>query len=113
MIEMETDLGEVATDHAYTSQRSPIAALFRKNSWSLLRALLTFWNLFQGGKKRNTGQPHNAFGLLLMSTADTNGEWRTGEGINLPLPGMPAPYRLRVWRCRVFRGRPGDRSRQP
>nr|WP_312609032.1 GFA family protein [Agrobacterium pusense] len=37
-----------------------------------------------------------------MSTADTNGEWQTGEGINLPLPGMPAPYRLRVRRCGVF-----------
>ena len=58
--------------------------------------LLTFWNLIQGGKKRNPGQPHNAFGLLLMSTADTNGEWRAGEGINLPLPGMPAPHGQRI-----------------
>ncbi|CDI11944.1 protein of unknown function (plasmid) [Agrobacterium pusense] len=75
--------------------------------------LLTLWNVIQSGKKRNPGQPHNASGLLLMSTADTNGEWRTGEGINLPLSGMPAPYRLRVRRCRVLRGGPGDRSRQP
>jgi hypothetical protein len=30
MIEMETDPDEVATDYAYTSQRSTIAALFRE-----------------------------------------------------------------------------------